>query len=233
VEAFLAELVATHGMSALAAALGIGVLTSLAPCSIVTLPLLIGSAVALSEDMDAAKKRRFTVAYAFLFVIGLIIAFSLLMLAVAKAGVLLSVAPFWAYALASAAAFAVVAYAMGWFGTPDKARIAKRLMRFKLYGAVAIGMIFGLVSTPCASAPLVAIIAVAEQSGWVYSYALVLAFALGHALLLLLAGLSLGFAQSVASNRHLGTISGAVNAFFITLLAMIGAYFAYEAYLVF
>ena len=232
-EAFLSEIVAHYGVTALFAAFGIGVLTSLAPCSIVTLPLLIGSAVALSGEMDAAQKRRFTLYYSLLFVAGLVVAFSLLMLAVAKAGVLLSVAPFWAYGLASAAAFGVVAYAMGWLGSVDKGRIAKKLLRFKLYGALVIGMIFGLVSTPCASAPLVAIIAVAEQSGWGYSYLLVLCFAIGHALLLLLAGVSLGFAQRVASSRRIGLLSSALNALFIVVVAMIGLYFAYEAYLVF
>ena len=232
-EAFLAEIVGQYGMAALLGAFGIGVLTSLAPCSIVTLPLLIGSAVALSGEMDAVRKRRFTLYYSLLFVAGLIVAFSLLMLAVAKAGMLLSVAPFWAYCLASAAAFAVVAYAMGWLGTFDKGRIAKKLLRFKLYGALLIGMIFGLVSTPCASAPLVAIIAVAEQSGWAYSYLLVLSFAVGHAMLLLLAGVSLGFAQRVVSSPRIGTLSSALNALFIAMVAMIGGYFAYEAYLVF
>ena len=103
------------------------------------------------------------------------------------------------------------------------------MLRFKLFGAVAIGMIFGLVSTPCASAPLVAIIAVAEQSGWAYSYLLVLAFAVGHGMLLLAAGVSLGFAQSVVSSPAAARVSRALNALFIALLAMIGAYFAYEA----
>ncbi len=232
-EQSLAELVGHYGALALAGAFGIGVLTSLAPCSIITLPLLIGSVLGLSGDMTAAQKQRFTFLYSLLFVLGLVISFSLLMLMVAKAGALLSVAPFWAYALASAATFLVAVYAMGWLGEPDKGRIAKRLLRFKLAGALFIGMIFGLVSTPCASAPLVAIISVAEHSGWAYSYALVLMFALGHGMLLLAAGISLGFAQKMASSRLLAGISTGINRFFIALLAAIGCYLAYEAYLVF
>lgn len=230
-ETLLAEGVAQYGFAAFAAAFGIGLLTSLAPCSIITLPLLIGSAVGLSSGMSAAQKQRFTLLYSLLFVTGLVISFSLLMLAVAKAGALLSVAPFWAYCLASAATFAVAAYAMGWLGSFDKERIAKRLLRFKLVGALLIGMIFGLVSTPCASAPLAAIIMVAEQSGWVYSYLLVLTFAIGHGMLLMAAGISLGFAQRIATSSGAARLSRALNAFFISLLAVIGGYFAYQAYL--
>jgi len=100
-------------------------------------------------------------------------------------------------------------------------------------GAIIIGLIFGLVSSPCASAPLVAIITIAQESGWLYSYTLVFSFALGHASFLLLAGLSLGFTQSVLSNRWIGHISTLVNWIFRVLLIGIGLYFFYKAYLIF
>jgi len=232
-EAFLAELVGSYGVMALFASLAIGVLSSLAPCSIVTLPLLIGSVLALSGDMPPSQKRRFTIYYSLLFVLGLVVSFSLLMLLVAKAGALLSVAPFWAYLLASAATFMVVLYALGCLPSVPKELLAQKLLPWKLYGAAMIGMIFGLVSTPCASAPLIAIISVAEQSGWAYSYALVLMFAIGHGALLLTAGISLGFAQSVASSSKIARFSTALNRIFIAFLGVIALYFAKEAYLVF
>lgn len=221
-----------HSLLSVLGALGIGVVTAMAPCSIVTLPLLVASAVTLSEDIDsAAARRRFVVLFSLLFVLGLVLSFSILMLLVAKIGVMLSVAPLWADLLAALASFAVAAYAMGWLGQGiDKQWIASRLLRFKLLGALAIGMIFGLVSTPCASAPLVAIITVAESSGWVHAYGLVLSFALGHVTLLLLAGVSVGFAQKVAGNVRLGRISRAVNGLFIATLVSIGFYFLYKAW---
>ena len=220
-----------HGFFAILASFGIGILTALAPCSLLTLPLLVGSAATLSEDLQEKEKKIFIYKYSLLFVLGLILSFSILMLIVAKVGMLLSVAPFWAYALASIATFVVVAYALGWFEVADKEKITHRFLRYKLYGALIIGLIFGLVSTPCASAPLVAIITVAEQSGWIYSYLLVLFFAIGHASLLLLAGVSLGFAQSITSNRVLNHISTYVNRFFIIMLIMIALYFSYQAIL--
>jgi cytochrome c biogenesis protein CcdA len=111
--------------------------------------------------------------------------------------------------------------------------VARKFLRFKLVGAVIIGLIFGLVSTPCASAPLVAIITIASQSGWVYSYALVVAFALGHGMLLLVAGTSLGFTQSVISSKNISALSRLINDFFIVVLAGIGFYFFYQMYLAF
>jgi cytochrome c biogenesis protein CcdA len=232
-EELLIQTVENYGLLAIFASLLIGILTSLAPCSIVTLPLLVGSAVTLSEDMDVKTKKRFIYQYSALFVLGLVISFSILLLLVSKIGMMLSLAPFWAYALASIATFVVVAYAIGYINGVDKDKIAKKFIKLKLLGAVIIGLVFGLVSTPCATAPLASIVMVAQSSGWVYSYALVLAFALGHGSLLLFAGISLGFAQSIASSQKLNRISKFINAFFIIALIVIGLYFAYKAYQIF
>lgn len=230
-EATLIELINQYGLLALLASFGVGVITSLAPCSILTLPLLVGSALGLSGDMDAREKKVFIFRYSFLFVLGLVISFSILMLLVSKMGFMLAIAPFWAYLLAAIAIFVVVAYALGFIEGIDKDKIAKRFLKYKLFGAVIIGLIFGLVSTPCASAPLAAIVSVATASGWLYSYALVLAFALGHGALLLLAGTSLGFTQSIASNKKLGFISDIINKIFITILLALAFYFLYQSYL--
>lgn len=232
-EQMLIEMTSQFGAWAIVASFGIGLLTSLAPCSIITLPLLAGSALGLSSDLSPKQKKVFIYQYSLLFVLGLVISFSLLMLLVSKMGMMLSLAPFWAYLLASLATFAVVAYALGWIQGFDKDKVARKFLRFKLLGAVIIGLIFGLVSTPCASAPLVAIITIASQSGWVYSYALVLAFALGHGMLLLVAGTSLGFTQSVVSSKKISVLSRLINGFFIVVLVGIGVYFLYQTYLVF
>lgn len=233
VDSLLIEAMQHYGLIALLSAFGVGVLTSLAPCSIITLPLLVGSAVSLSSHLGAKQKQRFILYFSFLFVSGLVISFSILMLAVAKMGALLSVAPFWAYTLAAAACLLIAAYSAGWLGSVNTAQITSKLLRFRLLGAVVIGMIFGLVSTPCASAPLAAIITIAEKSSWSYSYLLVLLFALGHALLLLLAGVSVSFAQRVADSVWSKRISLAVKWVFSLFLALAGAYFIYEAYTVF
>jgi len=230
-ESIFIEYIQNYGILAIVASFAIGVLTALAPCSLLTLPLLVGSAVTLSSDLDAQQRKVFIYKYSSLFVLGLIISFSILMLIVAKIGMLLSIAPFWAYGLASIATFAVVAYSLGWIGSIDKTLIATKFLKYKLFGAVIIGLIFGLVSSPCASAPLVAIITVAEHSGWIYSYILVLAFAIGHASLLLLAGISIGFTQSITSNKVLNRISTYINNIFILILILIGFYFAYQTIL--
>lgn len=229
-EEFLSQAVQNYGFFALIASFFIGVLTSLAPCSIITLPLLVGSAITLSTELDHTSKKVFIYKYSSLFVLGLIISFSTLMLLVSKIGVMLSVAPYWAYILASIATFMIIAYSLGWIDGFDKHEITKRLIKLKLFGAILIELIFGLISTPCATAPLVSIVMASEQSGWIYSYFLVLSFAIGHGILLLFAGISIGFAQNIASNRIINKISNYVNGFFIAVLVIIGFYLLFRAY---
>ena len=212
-------------------AFGAGSITAAAPCSLVAVPLLVGSAVALNKDLSGKTKILYTYAFATLFALGVVVSFSILGLIVAKFGGFFSVAPMWAYLLAAAFSIAIALYAWGVFGEIDKSNIVAHLLKFRLFGGFLIGIIFGLVSTPCASAPLVSIISLAAQSGYLHAYLLILAFAFGHSLLLLAAGVSVGFAQSIVSNQWLARVSNIINRAFALVLFGMGVYFVYQAYL--
>ncbi len=212
-------------------AFGAGSLTALAPCSLVSVPLLVGASLALNKDLEGRKKVLYTYAFASLFALGVMLSFSVLGLIVAKFDGFLSIAPAWAYITAGAVSIFIALYAWGLFGEVNKSGIMLRLIKFRLFGGFLIGIIFGLVSTPCASAPLVSIITLAASSGYIYAYGLIVAFALGHSLLLLAAGVSVGFAQSVTSNKHLSNFSNYLNKTFALMLGGFGLYFFYQAYL--
>ncbi len=80
-----------------AGAFGAGAITSLAPCSIVSVPLLVGSALGLSAKMNEKSRFLFSLIFSLLFASGVATSFFLLALLVAKAGFLFSIAPLWAY----------------------------------------------------------------------------------------------------------------------------------------
>jgi cytochrome c biogenesis protein CcdA len=227
----LLALLQAHSVLAFLGAFGAGSLTAVAPCSLISVPLLVGSALALNKDLSGRKKVLFTYAFAGLFALGVMLSFSVLGFIVAKFGGFFSIAPLWAYLLAALFSIVIGLYALGFFGTIDKSKMMHHLIKLRLFGALFIGIIFGLVSTPCASAPLVAIITVAASSGYLYAYGLIFAFALGHSLLLLLAGISVGFAQSITSNKRLASFSDYLNKGFAFVLIAMGLYFAYAAIL--
>lgn len=223
----------SHSALAFLGAFGAGSITAIAPCSLVSVLLLVGSAIALNKDLEGRKKALYTYAFASLFALGVMISFSILGLIVAKFGGFFSVAPLWAYIIASVLSILIGLYAWGLFGAVDKSSIMRHLIKYRLLGGLLIGLIFGLVSTPCASAPLVAIISVAANSGYIYAYGLILTFALGHSLLLLAAGVSVGFAQSITANQTLARVSNGLNKGFALMLIVMGAYFAWQAILQF
>lgn len=227
-EAYLSDLILEAGLLAVAAAFGVGVLTSLAPCSIVTLPLLVAAAAKGAGEPGQHERSRFALYFSLLFTAGLVLSFSLLAYAAARFGALLSVAPAWLYLTAAAAVLAIAMQGAGRFRLWDKGPLLERLVRYRLGGAVIIGLIFGLVSTPCASAPLVAVVTVAGSSGAGYAYALVLAFALGHGMLLLTAGLSVSFAQRIASSPAVARFSRLFGHLFTAILLLIAGWFGYR-----
>ena len=224
-------LLESHSYLAFLGAFGAGSLTAVAPCSIVSVPLLVGSSLALNKDLIGKKRVVYIYLFSALFALGVALSFSALGLIVAKFDGFFSIAPTWAYFIAGILSIVVGLYAWGVLGEIDKSKILAKLIHYRLFGALLIGLIFGLVSTPCASAPLIAIISVASNSGYLYAYGLILIFALGHSLLLLAAGVSVGFAQSIIANKRVAELSNLINKFFAILLIAFGFYFLYQAYL--
>lgn len=226
-------LLESNSLLAFIGAFGAGSITAIAPCSLVSVPLLVGSSLALNKDLEGRKKVFYTYAFATLFALGVMISFSILGFIVAKFGGFFSVAPAWAYLFASILSILIGLYAWGVFGEIDKSSLMMHLIKYRLFGGFLIGIIFGLISTPCASAPLVSIITVAANSGYMYAYGLILVFALGHSLLLLIAGISVGFAQSITSSAVVAKVSNSINKGFALMLIGIGFYFAWQASLQF
>jgi cytochrome c biogenesis protein CcdA len=226
-------LLESNSLLAFIGAFGAGSITAIAPCSLVSVPLLVGSSIALNKDLEGRKKVFYTYAFATLFALGVMISFSILGFIVAKFGGFFSVAPAWSYLFASILSILIGLYAWGVLGEIDKSSLMIHLIKYRLFGGFLIGIIFGLVSTPCASAPLVSIITVAANSGYMYAYGLILTFALGHSLLLLFAGISVGFAQSITSSAVIAKVSNSINKGFALILIGIGFYFAWQASLQF
>ncbi|MDD2697317.1 MAG: cytochrome c biogenesis protein CcdA [Arcobacteraceae bacterium] len=230
-ENFILELLSsTNFIWLFLGAFGAGAITSLAPCSLLTVPLLVGSAVAFSKDVDEKNKAKFTLIFSSIFAFGVVISFSILAFLVAKLGLFFSIAPFWAYLLAGILALLFGLYSLGILEEIDKTKIFHKLLKLKFLGIFLIGIVFGLVSTPCASAPLVAIISLASSLGSFEAYILVLVFAFGHSLLLLIAGASIGFTQKITSNKAITILSAIVTKFFAFVLIVVSLYLFYQGY---
>jgi cytochrome c-type biogenesis protein len=114
-----------------------------------------------------------------------------------------------------------------WFGMHKE-----QVQRKGVKGAVLLGLVFGLASGPCTFAFLAPILAVtfhaASSNAW-FGGLLLLAFGIGHCIILLLAGASAERAKRLAEWQRRTNTARHVRMVFGLLLVLGGLYFLYRA----
>lgn len=174
-----------------------GLLTSANPCVLVAAPLVVGFTGGTQEG------RHRPVVLSGVFVLGLAAAFTALGLLAAVTGSLLGDVGWGWKAILGLVLLAIGLHLLGLFPLPFT--IHGQLLRFKgagLLGSFALGGLTGTLSAPCATPALAAVLTlVALQKKVLWGGVLLFVYALGHVLLLFLAGASSGWASKYAQSR--------------------------------
>jgi cytochrome c-type biogenesis protein len=190
------------GIEGLAAALAGGLLTSTAPCTLAAVPIAVGYV----GGQAASPRRAWALSLAF--VAGMNVALLAMGLLAARLGMLLGTLPgAWSIAVGSLVAAGAI-----WLWRADPAScgvrlpdaIGKRLSRSGLWGAAILGALIGTVMSPCATPALAAALAIAGSgalfgASMAWGAALLLAYGLGHSVLLLVAGAMPSAATALAA----------------------------------
>ena len=200
---YIGELIQTQAWLAFPACFLGGIISSASPCVLAMIPLVIGYVGGYAEGSQ--KK---AVQYSLVFTLGLTITFTVLGIIAGAMGRLFgNVGSFWYYVLPPVAIFLGL-YLLGVFNF--NIGISQRFLpkRKALIGAFLLGLFFGIVASPCATPVLAAILTYAAvQKDVAYSGGLLLAYALGHWVLVLGAGISAGFAQRVLASKGISNFS--------------------------
>jgi cytochrome c-type biogenesis protein len=202
-----------------------GVVTSIGPCNIATIPLIVGY-VGGSHNLPRARSFALSLAFA----IGLAVTFMLLGVAAAKIGGLIGMATRWWYYLVAGVCFVIGLNMLGvlklslpmWFGG-----LRERIGLKGIPGALALGLVSGLVASQCATPVLVAILTyVMAKGALTYGAALLFVYALGRGVPVVLAGTFTGMLKQFQSlGRWMETIERAGGA----ILLLVGFYFLWIA----
>ena len=197
-----------------------GILTSANPCVLITLPLIIGFTGGYAQP---GVKR--ALSFSLLFILGLALAFTVLGLVAALAGRLLGdIGGLWRYLIAGIV-IVMGLQLVGLFEIPMPARPARSERPPNLLGAFLLGVISGLISSPCATPVLAVILTyVASEGNVVYGGALLFVYAIGHSILLLIAGVSTGAARWLLESKSVQTGSLWIRRTTGALLVMAGVY---------
>ena len=90
-----------------------------------------------------------------------------------------------------------------------------------------LGLLFGLVSAPCAAPILVVLLTYLAGSGASIPYGggLLLAYALGHSLLIIVAGTSMGAARALIENKKMTRATEILRRGAGAVILLVGLYF--------
>jgi cytochrome c-type biogenesis protein len=202
-----------------------GTLTASNPCVLVMIPLMLGC-VAGRRDEKPGALQAFT--FSLVFVIGLGLAFTGLGMAAALAGKMYGdVSSLWSWVVA-AVCLVMGLHLAGIVDVPIPSLPEKLQPRTRgLLGALVLGLLFGVVSAPCAAPLLVVLLTYLAGSGAsvIWGGTLLLVYALGHSVLIVLAGTSMGAARALIERGRATRVLAVLRRTAGLLIVATGVYF--------
>ncbi len=224
-ESFLAnfaDILSQNIWLAFVMALIAGIVSSFSPCVLSAVPLIIGYVGGYAGN---DKKKAFT--YSVVFCIGLALTFTALGAASALLGRLMTGAGGWWYIILGVIMLVVGLELLGVINImPQACNIPGK--RRGLIGAFVLGILGGILSSPCATPVLIAILAfVAGQGNIVLGIALLAVYSIGHCALLLIAGTSVGVVQKLACSPETEKWGKVLKILFGVIVILAGLYIFY------
>jgi cytochrome c biogenesis protein CcdA len=187
------------------------------------------SFVAGSKEEKPGVLKAFS--FSLVFVLGLAVTFTALGMVAALAGKLYGdVSSVWNWLVAAVCLFMGL-HLMGVINVPFPSLGGRMQPKTRgLLGALLLGLLFGLASAPCAGPILVVLLTYLAGSGAsvVWGGTLLLIYALGHSVLILIAGTSMGAARALIDNRKANRVLDVLRRLAGAVIVVVGLYFAYR-----
>ncbi|MDW7657308.1 MAG: cytochrome c biogenesis protein CcdA [Bacillota bacterium] len=219
----LSTLIAGNYLLAPLLALLGGLLTAFTPCSLSSVPLVIGYVGGYAGN-DTKKAFR----YSLTFCAGMAVTFTALGLAASLLGRLMQFTGSWWYLILG---FLMILMALQTWEViniiPQSALMNKNYTRGYLGAAIA-GLLGGLFASPCATPVLIALLAVVAREGKILmGVVLLLFYSIGHSILLMIAGTSVGFVKQLSKSERYGKASQILKIVMGSVILVLGFYLLY------
>lgn len=204
-------------------ALAAGVLTAFTPCSLSTVPLVMGY---VGGTAQRDPRRAFGLSA--VFSAGMAVTFTALGTAASLLGRLMQGAGSWWYLVLGLLMTLMALQTWEVFNFIPSTYAMSRSTKRGFLGAFAAGILGGLFSSPCATPVLVVLLGVVAREGRLaWGVLLLLMYSIGHSVLVIIAGTSVGLVQRLSSSERYGRLSNVLKILMGAVMLLIGLYMFY------
>jgi cytochrome c biogenesis protein CcdA len=220
------QIVAAYPLLAFGAVFIAGVLSSASPCVLATIPLVVGFVGGYS-DGDRWKAFRYSLA----FILGLSLTFTAFGAAAGLLGTMFGTLGGPWHLIAGMIALVMGGQLLGLYEIRLPVKHDYKPKRGGLVGSFLLGLFFGVVSSPCATPVLVVLLTVVATKGQVvYGITLLFTYAIGHCLLMLLAGTFTGFVEAFGKAKGVVDFSAWAKRISGGIITAAGVWFIWQAF---
>ncbi len=202
-----------------------GILTSFTPCALTSVPLIIGFVGGTGQN----TKRAFFLSLTF--ALGSAITFTVLGIIASFAGMLIGTYSSWWFIFLGIIMLLMTLQVWGLYEVIPSSFLVSKNPKRGYIGALFAGILGGIFSSPCSTPVLIALLAVVASHGSLtWSIVLLLLYSIGHGILAVICGTSVGFVQKISANAQYGKLSAVIKLCMGFMIALIGFYMFYLAF---
>ncbi|HKM35171.1 MAG TPA: cytochrome c biogenesis protein CcdA [Lachnospiraceae bacterium] len=200
-----------------------GILTSFTPCSLSSIPLVIGYVGGIEQR---STKKAFQLSV--IFALGSAVTFTVFGVIASLAGHLMGNGESWWYLILGVLMVLMALQTWGIFEIIPSSYLISKNIKKGYVGALVAGILGGIFSSPCSTPVLIALLAIVAEKGNVFwGVLLLLVYSIGHGVLAVIAGASIGFVQKLSSKERYGSFSVVLKVVMGTVILLIGFYMFY------
>jgi cytochrome c-type biogenesis protein len=200
-----------------------GIVASFSPCSLSSLPIIIGYISKTKDNKNSFK-------YSIIFALGTTVTFVALGIISVFIGNRINIYNKFINIILGVVLILVVLNLFGVIGSEKKVCKLPKL-RKNLFFAFILGILGGIISSPCSAPILIAILAYTSvQKNLLLGILFMLAYSIGSSIIILLAGSSFGIIEKIESNEKYKKIGKTLKIIFGIILLILAMYFLYEGF---
>lgn len=204
-------------------ALVAGLLTSFTPCSLSSIPLIVGF---VGGTGGRNTKRAFWLSVTF--AIGSAVTFTTLGVVASMAGNLIGTSASWWYLILGVLMVLMALQTWGIYEIIPSSYLVSKSTKKGFLGAFIAGILAGIFSSPCSTPVLIVLLAiVAGEGNLLFGIILLLLYSIGHGILAVVAGTSVGFVQKLSQSEKYGAFSKVLKIVMGIVILGIGFYMFY------